>query len=82
MWKFGSNKRIIFDRYACDMYFRKPNFINETLFLKFFPKPYLILLCVGDAQKIYDRKPEELSVKDIKTQISSFISFWIQTSNH
>jgi thymidylate kinase len=72
IWKYGSNKRIIFDRYACDMYFRKPNFINENLFLKFFPKPYLIFLCVGDAQKIYNRKPEELSVNDIKDTIQLY----------
>ena len=54
------------------MYFRKPNIINENLFLRFFPKPYLVFLCVGDAQKIYDRKPEELSVKDIKDTIELY----------
>ena len=72
VWFWGSKGVVLFDRYACDMYFRKPTKANELLFLKFFPKPKLVILCVGDAQLIYKRKPEELSVLDIDNTIKLY----------
>lgn len=66
---WGSGGIVLFDRYPCDMYFRKPTKINEIIFLKFFPKPKFVFLCVGDAKLIYKRKPEELSCSDIDRTI-------------
>ncbi len=71
-WFWGSGGVVLFDRYACDMYFRKPTKINELLFIRFFPKPKFVFLCVGDAELIYKRKPEELSVSDIDHTIKLY----------
>lgn len=59
---------VIFDRFACDMYFRKPTKINELLFFKYFPKPKYVYLCVGSENEIHSRKPE-LSKQEIKDTI-------------
>lgn len=72
IWFWGSGGVVLFDRYACDMYFRKPTWINEMIFLKFFPKPRFVFLCVGDAELIYKRKPEELSISDIGNTIDLY----------
>ena len=72
IWFWGSGGVVLFDRYACDMYFRKPTKVNEIIFLKFFPKPRFVFLCVGDAELIYKRKPEELSVSDIGNTIDLY----------
>jgi energy-coupling factor transporter ATP-binding protein EcfA2 len=69
IWFWGSGGVVLFDRYACDMFFRKPTKINEILFLRLFPKPKFVFLCVGDPQLIYKRKPEELSCSDIDKTI-------------
>jgi len=71
-WFWASGGVVLFDRYACDMYFRKPTKINEIIFLKFFPKPKFIFLCVGDAELIYKRKPEELSINNIDNTINLY----------
>jgi thymidylate kinase len=71
MWFWGSKGVVLFDRYACDMYFRKPTRINEMIFLKLFPKPKYVFLCVGDAELIYKRKPE-LSISDIGNTIDLY----------
>lgn len=72
VWFWGSGGLVIFDRYACDMYFRKPTIWNEILFLRLFPKPRMVFLCVGEASEIYRRKPEELTPKDIEDIISLY----------
>ncbi len=72
IWFWGSGGIVLFDRYACDMYFRKPTKVNEMIFLKFFPKPKFVFLCVGDAELIYKRKPEELSISDIDNTINLY----------
>ncbi|MES9902109.1 MAG: hypothetical protein ABW168_05430 [Sedimenticola sp.] len=72
LWFWGSNGVVIFDRYACDMYFRKPTKLNELLYFKFFPRPKFVFLCVGDAEAIYKRKPEELSVSMIAKTIELY----------
>jgi thymidylate kinase len=69
VWFMGSGGLVLIDRYACDMYFRKSTLWNEILFLKLFPKPRFVYLCAGDAHKIYQRKPEELRIKDIENVI-------------
>lgn len=70
-WFMGSGGVVIFDRYACDMYFRKPTWLNELIFLKFFPKPRFVFLCTGDAEAIHQRKPE-LSVYQIESTIELY----------
>jgi len=71
IWFWGSKGVVLFDRYACDMYFRKPTKINEIIFLKLFPKPKHVFLCVGDAELINKRKPE-LSVSEITNTIDLY----------
>lgn len=71
VWFWGSGGLVFFDRYTCDMFFRKPNRFNEFLFLKMFPKPKFVFLCVGDAEKIHDRKPE-LNPSQIKNMIERY----------
>ena len=56
----GSGGVVIFDRYACDMYFRKPTWWNEFLFMRMFARPRFVFLCVGDPDVIHERKPELL----------------------
>ncbi len=68
---WGSQGVVIFDRYPCDMYFRKPTAWNEFLFMKLFPSPRYVFLCVGDAREIYKRKPE-LSVSEIDFTIELY----------
>ncbi|HPC94850.1 MAG TPA: nucleotidyltransferase family protein [Sedimentisphaerales bacterium] len=55
---WSRNGVVIFDRYACDMYFRKPTRWNELLFIRMFPRPRFAFLCVGDPEAIHRRKPE------------------------
>ena len=71
-WFYGSNGIVFYDRYPCDMYFRKPNKINEFLFFKLFPKPKYVILCVGDPQIIYERKKEEESSEAVKNTIALY----------
>jgi hypothetical protein len=68
-WFHGSKGLIIFDRFPCDMYFRKPTILNEIIFLMFFPRPKHVFLCVGDPKIIYDRKKELLSPKEVEDTI-------------
>lgn len=77
-WFTGSGGVVIYDRYACDIYFRKPTIWNEFLFLRMFPRPVFVFLCVGDAELIYKRKPEELSVKNIVRTIELYKKKLIQ----
>ena len=70
-WFWGSGGVVFFDRYACDMYFRKPTWFNEKLFISFFPKPKFVFLCTGDAEKIHFRKPE-LTISEIETTIDLY----------
>lgn len=72
IWFWGSGGIVFFDRYACDMYFRKPTRLNELLFVKLFPNPKFVFLCVGDANAIYKRKTEELSVNQIGDTIALY----------
>ncbi|MDB2389804.1 hypothetical protein N9X12_01075 [Alphaproteobacteria bacterium] len=72
LWLFGSGHLIIYDRYACDMFFRRPNIFLEIIYLRFFPKPKNVFLCVGDAKEIYRRKPDELSENEITQTISLY----------
>ena len=78
IWFCGSDGVVLFDRYACDMFFRKPTRINELLFLKLFPKPNFVFLCVGNSEQIYNRKPEELSINDIQNTINLYRSKLIE----
>lgn len=64
VWFLGSGGVVFFDRYACDMFFRKPTRFNEYFFLKMFPKPKFIFLCVGDEENIHNRK-SELAIDEI-----------------
>lgn len=59
---------VIYDRYPCDMFFRSPSKLYETLYIKLFPLPRLIILCTGDAKMINARK-NELSVTEIESTI-------------
>ena len=68
-WHYGSKGMIIYDRFPCDMFFRKPTFFNELIFLMFFPKPKFVFLCVGDSKIIFDRKKELLSAKEVEDTI-------------
>lgn len=70
-WYWGSGGVVIFDRYACDMFFRKPTWLNEMVFLKLFPKPKIVFLCVGDAVLIHRRKPE-LTIAEIDSTINLY----------
>ena len=63
---------VIFDRYPCDMYFRKPTRLNEFLFIKIFPRPRFVFLCIGDEDSIYSRKKEELFPVQIKDTIERY----------
>ncbi len=65
------NGVVIFDRYACDMYFRKPTKWNELLFIRMFPRPRFAFLCVGDAEAIHRRKPE-LQPQEIERTIALY----------
>ena len=70
---FRSKKGIvIYDRYACDVYFRRPERWREILYIKLFPKPRFVFLCVGDPELIYQRKSEELTVEDIGNTIELY----------
>ncbi len=71
MYFWGSHGVVIFDRYACDMYFRKPTRWNELLFIKLFPKPKKVFLCVGNPQEIHNRKPE-LTADEIDSTINLY----------
>ncbi len=71
-WFCGSGGVVFCDRYGCDVFFRKPIFANELLFLKFFPKPRYVILCVGNPNFIYKRKPEELSPHQISAMIGHY----------
>ena len=57
-WFWGSGGMVVFDRYAWDMYIRKPTVWNHALFITLFPRPRFVVLCTGDARRIRDRKPE------------------------
>jgi hypothetical protein len=70
-WFWGSGGVVFFDRYACDMYFRKPTWLNEKLFISLFPKPNFVFLCTGDAAKIHHRKPE-LTISEIESTIDLY----------
>ena len=71
-WFHGSNGLIVFDRFPCDMYFRKPTILNEIIFLKLFPRPKHVFLCVGDSKIIYDRKKELNSPIQVTKTINSY----------
>jgi thymidylate kinase len=62
---------LVCDRYACDMYFRKPTMWNEFVFLRLFPRPRFVFLCVGDPHAIHQRKPE-LSSGQIQETIERY----------
>lgn len=64
-WFWGSGGVVFFDRYAFDMFFRKPTRWNEILYFRCFPNPKYAFLCVGDSTLIHQRKPE-LTVKEIE----------------
>ena len=68
---WSRNGVVIFDRYACDMYFRKPTRWNELLFIRMFPRPRFAFLCVGDPEAIHRRKPE-LTPEQIGTTIELY----------
>lgn len=77
IWFWGSNGIVFFDRFACDMYFRNPSFFNELLFIKYFPKPKFVFLCMGDAEEIHRRK-KELSIAEIENTIELYRSKFSQ----
>lgn len=68
-WFFGSKGLIVYDRFPCDMYFRNPTILNEIIFLKFFPKPKHVFLCLGDSNIIFERKKELLSPEKVEETI-------------
>ncbi len=68
---WSRNGVVIFDRYACDMYFRKPTRWNELLFIRMFPRPRFAFLCVGDPEAIHRRKPE-LTPEQVRTTIELY----------
>ncbi|MCF6324134.1 MAG: hypothetical protein L3J89_07415 [Gammaproteobacteria bacterium] len=70
-WYWGSGGVVIFDRYACDMFFRKPSWLNEIIFIKLFPKPKFVFLCMGEPGLIYQRKPE-LTISEIENTIELY----------
>ena len=72
-WKICSGNIVIFDRYACDLYIRKPGKILEFLYVYFFPKPQLVILCRGDASKIISRKRDELSEEMVFNTYSNYV---------
>ena len=57
-YKSKSDKLVLFDRYALDVYVRNPDFLRRFLFLKLFPSPKNILYLKGSALDIHNRKPE------------------------
>lgn len=63
---------VVFDRYACDMFFRAPSKFGEIVYLALFPKPRFVFLCVGDPEKIFRRKPEELTAKQIADMVDLY----------
>ncbi len=71
VWFQSKGGVVIFDRYPCDMYFRKPTRWNEFLFLRLVPRPRFVFLCVGDPQAIHQRKPE-LSPEEIECTIELY----------
>lgn len=71
LWFWAGHGIVIFDRFACDMYFRKPSRWNEIIFLKMFPRPRFVFLCVGEPEAIHQRKPELTQL-----QISSTIELY------
>jgi len=72
IWFVGSKGFIIYDRYPLDMYIRTPTWLNENIFMKFFPKPKVVFLCVGDVMKIYERKLELKSPKEVADVIELY----------
>lgn len=70
---WSRNGVVIFDRYACDMYFRKPTKWNDLLFIRMFPRPRFAYLCMGDPKAIHQRKPE-LSPEEIEQTIELYRS--------
>ena len=71
-WFYGSGGLVFYDRFPCDMYFRKPSIFNEYIFIKFFPKPAYVILCVGDPEIIYERKREDLSSLVVNNIINNY----------
>ena len=71
LWHIGKEGIVLFDRYACDIYFRKPEWFSEFLHMKAFPKPRFALLCVGDTLKIHSRKPE-LTISELNSTIDLY----------
>ena len=57
-WFWAGDGLVVFDRFPCDMFFRKCSRWNELLFVKLFPRPSFVVLCVGEPEAIHRRKPE------------------------
>ena len=73
-------KATICDRYPFDMYFRSFEKRDKLIYGRFFIKPKLVLLCVGDPHLIYKRKPEELTVEQIDDTIKKYRAYFRNTN--
>lgn len=62
---------VIFDRFALDMFVRKKTFFNEFFFIKIFPKPKTVFLCIGNSYEINKRK-DDLSIEKIEEFIETY----------
>lgn len=71
-WFYGSGGIVFFDRFSFDMYFRKPTILNDFIFIKLFPRPKHVILCVGDSKIIYERKREEASIEAVEKTIMNY----------
>jgi ABC-type dipeptide/oligopeptide/nickel transport system ATPase subunit len=71
IWHASGDGIVVFDRYACDMFIRDEKHINESVYIKFFPKPKKVVLCIGSAIDINYRKPE-LEINEINQAIDSY----------
>lgn len=67
LWFQAGGGCVLYDRYACDMYFRSFNKMSEQLYIKLFPKPKYVVFCMGNANLINKRKPELSEEELVKT---------------
>lgn len=85
-WKAAKGNMVVFDRYYYDFYMDKIRYrlsVGDKV-VRFFqfliPQPDITFLLIGDAQQIYQRKPE-LSIDEIQRQIDSLLAHREQLAN-
>ena len=85
-WQAAKGHLVVFDRYYYDFYMDKIRYrlsIGDGVvhfFSRFIPKPDVTFLLIGDAQQIYNRKPE-LPVEEIQKQIDTLTRYKDKISN-